>query len=152
MFVDLSGLLDKPGAKLVQTGKCDYSEWLEGMREQLSNPVPVTVTAMNEGNIIRVSLETEYTFRLTCDRCAEPVTLHRQDCFTHTVDAGNAVGDDLLELQNDRLEIDPVLWDDIFCALPTKILCRPDCKGLCLNCGGNLNDGDCGCGNPKYIL
>lgn len=152
MFLDLAGLLDRPGAKAELSGKCDYTEWLQSVREKLSNPVPVKVTAVNEGNIIRVELEADYTFYADCDRCAEPVTLHRHERFTHTVAAGNAVGDDLLELEDDRLEIDPVLWDDMFCTLPPKILCSPDCKGLCLNCGGNLNRGDCGCGHPKYIL
>ena len=30
-------------------------------------------------------------------------------------------------------------------AVPMKPLCRPDCKGLCANCGKNLNEGSCGC-------
>jgi len=30
-------------------------------------------------------------------------------------------------------------------AIPMKPLCRPDCAGLCPNCGHNLNQGSCGC-------
>lgn len=29
--------------------------------------------------------------------------------------------------------------------MPTKMLCKPDCKGLCCKCGKNLNDGPCDC-------
>jgi uncharacterized protein len=29
--------------------------------------------------------------------------------------------------------------------VPMRPLCRPDCQGLCMNCGQNLNEGDCGC-------
>ena len=30
--------------------------------------------------------------------------------------------------------------------LPVKILCRDDCKGICLHCGANLNEEECSCG------
>ena len=29
--------------------------------------------------------------------------------------------------------------------LPTTLLCREDCKGLCINCGADLNEGECSC-------
>ena len=30
-------------------------------------------------------------------------------------------------------------------AIPVKILCKEDCKGICSVCGSNLNEGECGC-------
>ena len=40
-----------------------------------------------------------------------------------------------------------VSWSDTSLTfnMPTKILCKPDCKGICKVCGKNLNEGDCGC-------
>jgi uncharacterized protein len=29
--------------------------------------------------------------------------------------------------------------------LPIQVLCDPNCRGLCSQCGANLNEGDCGC-------
>jgi uncharacterized protein len=40
----------------------------------------------------------------------------------------------------DRLEISEWARDAVALALPEKILCRPDCAGLCPVCGKNLND------------
>lgn len=37
------------------------------------------------------------------------------------------------------------LREQILLAMPIQTLCRPDCKGLCGQCGANLNDGPCGC-------
>jgi uncharacterized protein len=37
------------------------------------------------------------------------------------------------------------LREQILLAMPIHLLCRPDCKGLCSQCGQNLNDGPCGC-------
>ncbi len=38
-----------------------------------------------------------------------------------------------------------LLWEEFLLALPEKILCRADCRGLCRNCGQNVNNGPCAC-------
>ena len=45
---------------------------------------------------------------------------------------------------NDDNELDLGRWahDAAVLALPTRILCRPDCAGLCPVCGESLNDAD----------
>ena len=43
-------------------------------------------------------------------------------------------------LDDDLLDVSAWARDAIVLALPDKILCRPDCAGLCAVCGGNLND------------
>jgi uncharacterized protein len=42
---------------------------------------------------------------------------------------------DLTEGLNEALQL----------ALPMRLLCRPDCRGLCSNCGANLNEQQCDC-------
>jgi uncharacterized protein len=41
---------------------------------------------------------------------------------------------------DDRLDVSAWARDAVALALPDKILCRPDCAGLCPECGENLND------------
>jgi uncharacterized protein len=43
-------------------------------------------------------------------------------------------------LDADNLDVSAWARDAIALALPEKILCRPDCAGLCAQCGKNLND------------
>ena len=43
------------------------------------------------------------------------------------------------------IEFDDNLKDEIITDYPIKILCKQDCKGLCQECGKNLNEGPCGC-------
>ncbi|MBR0093733.1 MAG: DUF177 domain-containing protein [Synergistaceae bacterium] len=45
------------------------------------------------------------------------------------------------------MDIMPQVHESIFTLLPTKVLCREDCKGLCPNCGKDLNEGACSCVN-----
>jgi uncharacterized protein len=48
-----------------------------------------------------------------------------------------------------RFDVNEMLEKDIFLSLPIKSLCSEDCKGLCSQCGQNLNDGECDCDNEN---
>ena len=41
--------------------------------------------------------------------------------------------------------LDRALRDSLILALPFRLLCGPDCKGICGLCGQNRNEQDCGC-------
>jgi uncharacterized protein len=47
------------------------------------------------------------------------------------------------------LDVMPQIQESIYTLLPTKILCRDDCKGLCPECGADLNEGTCSCKNEN---
>ena len=44
-----------------------------------------------------------------------------------------------------EINLAALLWEEFVLALPEKVLCKADCKGLCRNCGQNLNNGACSC-------
>jgi len=54
-----------------------------------------------------------------------------------------------LPLEADKINLDNDVKDFAILAVPMKKLCNEDCKGLCLKCGKNLNEGDCGCEKIK---
>lgn len=47
------------------------------------------------------------------------------------------------------LDIDLMVLEQIELAIPMQFVCREDCKGLCFNCGADLNEGACFCKNEK---
>jgi uncharacterized protein len=47
--------------------------------------------------------------------------------------------------QGDGILLEDVLREQVLLALPLKVTCREDCKGLCLHCGKNLNEEQCSC-------
>lgn len=53
-------------------------------------------------------------------------------------DSGLLVPDDL------QLDIEPLLREYAILEVPIKAVCKPDCRGLCAECGQDLNRGDCG--------
>jgi uncharacterized protein len=43
------------------------------------------------------------------------------------------------------VELDDEIRQEIILDYPMKIICKAECKGLCPNCGQNLNTGECDC-------
>ena len=48
-------------------------------------------------------------------------------------------------LQDDTADLDEILTTAFVLNMDSKLLCKPDCKGLCFRCGKNLNEGPCDC-------
>lgn len=92
-----------------------------------------------------------------CDRCSEPVKVRMEQEFRSLFvprDRGPAGSADL-ELQPDDLdlefydgagiEVNDIFREQVALALPVKVLCREECKGLCPRCGADRNREECGC-------
>ena len=45
----------------------------------------------------------------------------------------------------EKIDLTDLVREQILLDLPTQILCREDCKGLCQKCGANLNEVNCNC-------
>jgi len=86
-----------------------------------------------------------------CARCLDPVTqdvtVRVQELFAYAerVTAAEEAGDDELTdeesvLDGDLADIEPAVRDSVVTALPFQPLCRPDCPGLCSECGARLAD------------
>jgi len=95
---------------------------------------------------------------LQCARCLEPVKQDIQRDFELLyrplgADAGRdelSVTDAEAEIgyyQGDGILLEDVLREQVLLALPLKTTCREDCKGLCPQCGKNLNQEKCSCTN-----
>lgn len=100
-----------------------------------------------------------------CDRCAEDTPLriaHRIDIFAARPGASeganaNDPSDDAehVTLENGVpiLDVAALCWEEFLLALPMRPLCSAQCRGLCSQCGANLNTGACCCardeGDPR---
>jgi uncharacterized protein len=91
-----------------------------------------------------------------CSRCLEPFVWPLSTAFDLQYLPASAMGsDNEAELGDDELGVEFYRDDTIdlgilareqcYLALPMKPLCRPDCRGLCPQCGVNLNQATCDC-------
>jgi uncharacterized protein len=105
---------------------------------------------------IRLNGRLSAGFELNCARCLEPVAQDVKREFELLyrplgTDAGRdelSVTDAEAEIgyyQGDGILLEDVLREQVLLALPLKVTCREDCKGLCPHCGKNLNQEQCSC-------
>jgi uncharacterized protein len=80
-----------------------------------------------------------------CVRCLEPVmddvTVNFQELYVyedHALPEGE--DDEVSMLQDDLVDLEPLLRDAVVLALPFQPLCQDDCPGLCPECGARLAD------------
>jgi uncharacterized protein len=131
------------------------------LTEELSQQGPLhaqgkTEFLKNTLGEIRVRGEVRADLSGACDRCLEPASFAFHSPFdlfyrptvkseTHA-EVHLADGEvDLAFYEGDGLNLTDVLREFILLSLPMQHLCRPDCKGLCPDCGANLNTNPCQC-------
>lgn len=93
-----------------------------------------------------------------CDRCTEPYQLpftveSSLLCKPLTQNPTEMEEEDegLIFFTKQELNLDQIIREQIFLALPMQYICDENCQGLCPGCGDNLNDGDHECKRAKFI-
>lgn len=83
---------------------------------------------------------------LTCVRCLcdyiQPMRWEFDELFAFSRD--NITDSGLLIPDDAHIDLYPLVHDFAFIEVPIQPICSPDCKGLCIECGQNLNEKDCG--------
>ena len=112
---------------------------------------------MGDGFLFRGELEAE--FQHPCDRCLEMASKQVTLEVVWSFEEGpvrqciNEDGEEMLEedypefhsIDGGILDVGVAVWEELVFNAPTKYTCDDDCKGLCPQCGINLNTGDCAC-------
>ncbi len=78
-------------------------------------------------------------FQAECGVCLAPVGVKIEEEFTGAYPISPDVEIDLL----------PDVRDAFMAGIPIRLKCSPQCKGLCVKCGKNLNQGPCSCSSEE---
>jgi uncharacterized protein len=119
-------------------------------------PLEVTATAELLESQIRIEGNLETKIELVCARCLEPVVEDVSRSFDlfyaplpkDAKPKEDRLKDDDTEIgfyQGSGLFLADVIKEQVLLALPVKVICQSDCRGLCPNCGANLNHEECRC-------
>ena len=147
MILDLEPIFNNEG--MVK----EFSFELELSSQELSGtkpfvaPVRVSGSAGNYTGIVELRAKAVFELETSCDRCAKPITLPQETEIFHTLvtHLNDETNDELMLVNELRYDLDPLITEDIFLDLPSKLLCSEDCKGVCPRCGKDLNQGSCSC-------
>ncbi|HIZ56920.1 MAG TPA: DUF177 domain-containing protein [Firmicutes bacterium] len=153
MFVDLKQLFDIIGERREIEYSMDLSDYELFGGYPFRGPVRLSGEIYNKAGIVTLKMRVGFEFTTLCDRCAEEFTRYYEYRFRHVlVQKLNDSRTDKQDLEDVyivvedlRLDLDELMLSDILLSLPSKMLCRQDCAGLCPHCGKNLNDGSCDC-------
>lgn len=117
---------------------------------EIREPVKVQGVVENRAGVVTLTAEAVLEYTTVCDRCLKPLarTVHKQ--FVHTLvgSLNDEDNDDFILVEDMHFDLDELLREDILLEIPTKELCKPDCKGLCPMCGADLNVTACSCKPP----
>ena len=111
-------------------------------------PARVRGEIRNAGGYIPFAATCDIKVNGVCARCLAPVS------ETVSVEISRVVAteltaedeaDEYLIAEDGQIEIGETVADELVLSLPSRLLCREDCKGLCFRCGCNLNEGKCDC-------
>ena len=116
-----------------------------GGQTYLADPVAPTVRLEASRHSSGFAFHLTFSAHLEgpCMRCLEPAALDLE-VEAREVDQTSTDDAELRSpyVRDDELDIGRWAHDAVMLALPTQILCRPDCLGLCPDCGEPLNDAD----------
>lgn len=113
-----------------------------------ASPVNVSGRVFNRAGVVYLEYSVDFTLALTCDRCLREFERNFAFDFSHiVVPSVNGDNDDYIVADSESIELNDIAFTDLLLQLPSKILCKDDCKGLCMVCGCDLNVSDCNCLN-----
>ena len=123
---------------------------------QIVAPVELEFDIHKDKDKFRLVGRVRAGLELSCSRCLEPYRFPIDAAFDQrylplteaSTDQEREIEENDLETsyyREDQIDLNELLREQFYLALPMKPLCRDDCKGLCAQCGMNLNTGACDC-------
>lgn len=98
---------------------------------------------------LRMTGKAEFVLEFPCDRCLKPVSKKIVLDFEREVYAPDELpedsDDDQSFMDDYQLKVEDLISNEFVLNWPMKVLCKPDCKGICRVCGADLNTGACNC-------
>ena len=148
MKIDVSSILKEAGGQIEIDGcvKLPDTKFLGEYR--FPEPIKVKGGVSNNGKSLILRADAEGVMITSCARCMKEISVpvsFRMDENLAREDSGIDEDADVILFRDNEIELDDIVYDNFLMNVEGKYLCKEDCKGLCPECGKDLNEGDCGC-------
>lgn len=147
MRIDVSDIVKVDGAAL----DVEFDGVLEGVASAqepflFDKPVVFKGKLVNVGGVLKLEGKLKTGYLAKCYRCLKDIDAKMDIAVKEEfLDGKTAAGDEVYTYEGNFIEIDKVLKDNIILNLPMKQICSEECRGLCPQCGNDLNTGICSC-------
>ncbi|TVX97715.1 YceD family protein [Cohnella terricola] len=156
MLLKVQELVSRQQPEHIQ-GALDLSDLFRDNSEyRLLAPIKYDLTAEASEDRIIVTGRLSCDVRMQCSRCLDPIEgtidVPFEEQFRVVGDDEDESDDDddeAVPVKEERIDLSPYIAEEFVVQLPFAPLCSDDCKGLCSECGTNLNEQSCGCNTEK---
>lgn len=122
----------------------------------ITAPVRLAMDVFKDQARFRLVGHVRTTLELACGRCLEPFAwpvemafdLQYQPRADDEAETEREIGEGDFSAafyEHEMIDLDQLIGEQLHLSLPMKPLCRDGCRGLCAQCGANLNRGTCEC-------
>ena len=124
---------------------------------RFDEPLPFSVDVTNTGDAMLVEGTVTGVATIACARCLEDATYTLEGeidgyFLLNEPEYIDEDDEDFDVLSSDHvIDLEPLISSALIVEAPLVPLCRDDCKGLCPQCGANLNEGPCGCAGDAAL-
>lgn len=152
MKCDVSSVLKITGEKIPVDFSFSDFEDLNSEFEYIK--VHVCGEIVNIGDVLEFTAKAYTSFKTICARCTRPVEdsicVDISEVLKNVGDNDVSDDEDVVIFSGHTVDLGDIIRNNILLNMSTKYLCREDCKGLCPECGVDLNESQCDCGKD-YI-
>ncbi len=149
MLLELSKIIDCPGACVNFSTSIDLRDLQYGQCYPVSELVEASGTVRNTAGVLVMTGSIHTTVHGVCDRCAseydEEVEFPLDVVLVTELASEENEDEGVFPLEGQSADLEDIVRTVFVLNFDPKLLCKPDCKGLCCRCGADLNNGPCGC-------
>lgn len=145
-------------------------DWIEDIVTDIKNigfsfvdDARIQLEIFRTGRDIFVRGLTTTTIKISCIRCLDDFDFPLKAEFRYVLCPSekrelspeievNKEDLDVLYYQGDSIDIVPLIREQILLNIPSYPLCRESCKGICPQCGSNLNQSPCQCDKQEATI
>lgn len=122
------------------------NDLIEDRNYQFLTPVTVKGTMNYQNDELDIDAKVNFKLLVVCDNCGESFEKDIQfDLSEKFLEQYESHTEEDYLIKQVCVEIDKPVTDNLLLNIPTKMLCKDDCKGLCAVCGKNKNFSTCNC-------
>ena len=149
MRLRLTDIIHTPGASISFSDSVDLSDLQFGTCQPVTEPVKVSGTVRNTADVLMMKGAITTCLHGVCDRCAADFTREVEFpvdvVLVEEFSSEDSEDEWVFSLEADAADLEEIVRTVFVLNMDSKLLCSPDCKGLCCRCGKDLNNGPCGC-------
>ena len=157
MQIDLTDVLSERHIPIIKDIPCEMEKMVilgNAFSIRDKSPIHLEIT-YEKGNVLNICGKVELTLLVPCDRCLKEVTVRKKLRFQEKVDLADSVAgkryDETSDVDGQLLDMDKLLYKELLVDWPEKVLCKPDCRGICSVCGQDLNEKTCHCTHEEQL-